>query len=341
MSQELDAQFFRRFSWIILVLFFISFTMVFLAREFGAQVVDRSADTLAERMAPVGQVNTDPDAPAMAAKALKTAQKEAATSVAAQAEAQAAELGAIAAEAQAAATQAQRDAEQALVAAAGGETALGANPGKAIYEQACFACHATPVLGAPVLGSKADWAPRLEKGFDMLFSNVIDGYTGENGIMPPKGGFAHLTDQNVRDALIFMLQESGGDALIPTNTESGDAPATEAVPETSSTASAAQVMPIAQATQQAPAPGEDLAKGKEVYDSACFICHTPGAAGAPKHGDSTAWAGRLDQGLPVLHDHAIKGYMGKAGLMPPKGGRVDLSDDDVKAAVAYMLAEVK
>ncbi len=305
MSQELDAKFFRRFSWIILVLFMIGFTMVFLAGEFGAQVKDSTADTLTDRMRPVGKVNTDLDAPNQAAEALKTVHhKVASTRV-----------------------------------TAGGALARHEtpNPGKVIYDQACFACHATTALGAPVLGAKDAWAPRFEKGFDMLFSNVIEGYTGETGIMPPKGGFTHLTDQNVRDALIFMLQESGGEALIPTGNastagERGAAPN----PMTVLSATTARVDQITTID-----PTEDLIKGKEVYDSACFICHTPGAAGAPKHGDSKSWAGRNEQDLAVLHDHAIKGYMGKSGLMPPKGGRVDLSDDDVKAAVAYMLDAIK
>lgn len=200
------------------------------------------------------------------------------------------------------------------------------DPGKAIYDQACFACHATPVLGAPVLGDVAAWEPRLEKGFDMLLSNVINGYTGENGVMPPKGGFMHLSDAQISEGLVYMLRASGGESLV------GAAPA-----EPQADATAAPEAPASSDDSSAAANGEDLLKGKEVYDSACFICHTPGAAGAPKHGDPESWDDRLAQGMGILNDHAIKGYMGKAGLMPPKGGRVDLSDEDVRAAVAFMV----
>ena len=83
------------------------------------------------------------------------------------------------------------------------------------------------------------------------------------------------------------------------------------------------------------------ADGQQVYQQACFACHGTGAAGAPKLGDKANWAPRIKQGMKVLSEHAIKGYQGKSGVMPPKGGRTDLSDDDVKAAVTYMVDQSK
>jgi len=62
-------------------------------------------------------------------------------------------------------------------------------------------------------------------------------------------------------------------------------------------------------------------------------------AGAPKVGDKAAWAARIAQGMSTLHQHAIKGYQGSAGVMPAKGGRADLSDDIVKAASEYMVSQ--
>ena len=82
-------------------------------------------------------------------------------------------------------------------------------------------------------------------------------------------------------------------------------------------------------------------EGQKTYQAACFACHGTGAAGAPKLGDKAAWKSRIAQGMGKLNDHAIKGFKGKTGFMPAKGGRADLSDDVVKAAVQYMVDQSK
>lgn len=76
--------------------------------------------------------------------------------------------------------------------------------------------------------------------------------------------------------------------------------------------------------------------GHEAFESVCKTCHGPGLAGAPKAGDKSAWAPRIAQGKATLYQHALNGFTGKAGVMPAKGGRVDLPDDLVKATVDYM-----
>jgi cytochrome c5 len=77
--------------------------------------------------------------------------------------------------------------------------------------------------------------------------------------------------------------------------------------------------------------------GNELFEQACKACHGAGIAGAPKAGDHAAWGPRIAKGKDVLYDHAIKGYTGSAGMMPAKGGRVDVSDDLVKQAVDHMI----
>ncbi|MCF6263282.1 MAG: c-type cytochrome [Xanthomonadales bacterium] len=82
-------------------------------------------------------------------------------------------------------------------------------------------------------------------------------------------------------------------------------------------------------------------KGASVYNGACAACHNLGVAGAPKLGDKAIWKARLALGEVTLIKHAIEGFQGDAGMMPPKGGRMDLSDEDVAAAVRFMLAEAE
>ena len=80
--------------------------------------------------------------------------------------------------------------------------------GPQVYNVACNTCHAAGVGGAPILGDKAGWAPRIAQGDDILNDHVINGYQGEVGYMPPKGGRLDLSDQEILDALAFMIEES-------------------------------------------------------------------------------------------------------------------------------------
>ena len=80
--------------------------------------------------------------------------------------------------------------------------------------------------------------------------------------------------------------------------------------------------------------------GEEVYNTACIACHMTGAGGAPLLGDFGAWEARLAQGKPLLVQRAVEGYIGEMGIMPAKGGRLDLSDQEVENAVTYMLDQL-
>ena len=74
--------------------------------------------------------------------------------------------------------------------------------------------------------------------------------------------------------------------------------------------------------------------GLQVYNEICVSCHAPpGIGGAPALGNRNAWSARIAQGMDTLIDHALHGYSGSTGIMPMKGGRIDLSDDEVIRAV--------
>ena len=79
------------------------------------------------------------------------------------------------------------------------------------------------------------------------------------------------------------------------------------------------------------------ADGKAVYERTCVACHASGVANAPKLGDKAAWAPRLAAGKDALVASVVKGK----GAMPPQAGAADLKDDDIKAAVDYMLVSAR
>src|SRR3569833_560598 len=146
--------------------------------------------------------------------------------------------------------------------------------------------------------------------------------------MPDKGGNPNLDDVVVARAVVYLANQSGAKFKEP---EVKAAPAAAAAP--ASTAPAAASAPASAASPSADA-------GKKLYESTCQACHAAGLAGAPKLGDKAAWAPRIQQGNATLYEHAIKGFQGKGGVMPPKGG-ASAPDDEVKAAVDYMAAASK
>jgi cytochrome c5 len=77
--------------------------------------------------------------------------------------------------------------------------------------------------------------------------------------------------------------------------------------------------------------------GTEMFEQTCSVCHGQGIAGAPKAGDKAAWGPRIAEGKAMLYEHALKGYQGKTGVMPPKGGRMDVPDALIKEAVDHMV----
>lgn len=86
-------------------------------------------------------------------------------------------------------------------------------------------------------------------------------------------------------------------------------------------------------------PVATVMSGPQVYNEACLMCHGSGIGGAPTLVDKESWVARIAQGNDTLYEHAIQGFTGQSGFMPPKGARMDLSDDEVKGAVDYMVDE--
>lgn len=120
----------------------------------------------------------------------------------------------------------------------------------------------------------------------------------------------------------------GPGAVIPTV----DAPApVQPVEDTS---------PAAAVPEAAPAVAQRAQNGEAVYKAACTACHGAGIAGAPKTGDAPAWEARLEQGMATMVKHAIEGFQGETGFMPARGGHMNLSDEQVREAVQYMVDQL-
>ena len=210
--------------------------------------------------------------------------------------------------------------------------------GNAVYAAVCAACHDSGAAGAPKLGENGTWGARLAQGYDTLVKHAIEGIRA----MPAKGGNPDLDDVEVARAVVFLANKSGASFKEPAAPAPAAAPAAapaEAAPATAPAAPPAATAPAAPAPAAAPAVAS-AETGKTLYNSACVACHGAGIAGAPKLGDKAAWTARIAQGNPTLYEHAIKGFQGKAGVMPPKGGST-APDADVKAAVDYMVLASK
>jgi cytochrome c5 len=116
--------------------------------------------------------------------------------------------------------------------------------------------------------------------------------------MPSHGGNPSLSDLEIARAVTYMVNQSGGKWIEPVS-------ATDLVAERS---------------------------GEAVVKAQCVKCHRQGVRGAPKIGDRDAWVQRMKQGLDVLVRSAIRGH----GGMPPRGGKADLTDNEVRSAIIFM-----
>jgi cytochrome c5 len=97
-----------------------------------------------------------------------------------------------------------------------------------------------------------------------------------------------------------------------------------------------RIKPVGTVVLAAAGAASGSLSGQQVFAQVCKTCHETGLAGAPKAGDKAAWAPRIAEGEKTLLQHAIAGYQGKTGVMPPKGGNPDLTDDEVHRAVVYL-----
>lgn len=166
--------------------------------------------------------------------------------------------------------------------------------GKEVVEATCASCHKTGEHGAPKIGDKQAWGKRASKGFASLTQSALKGIRQ----MPPHGANMALTDTEIKRAVAYMVNQSGGHWIEPT----------------SKTA-----LPVERT-------------GEQIVRAQCSKCHQKGVNGAPKIGDHDAWIPRLKDGLDPLVRSAINGH----GSMPARGGLANLTDSELRSAIIYM-----
>ncbi|MGW8309028.1 MAG: c-type cytochrome [Achromobacter pulmonis] len=225
--------------------------------------------------------------------------------------------------------------------------------GEQVFAAVCTACHTAGVAGAPKVGDNAAWAPFIQSGFDTMLNVALHGKGG----MPAKGGNPTLSDYEVARAVVYMANKSGGSLPEPAapaedgaKKEAEAAPAAAApvaaaapaaaAPAAAPAAAAAAPATAAAAPAAAPAPQQTAAvnpAGEKLYKSVCFACHATGVANAPKFGDKAAWEPYIKTGMDAMVKVAMQGKP----PMPPKGGAANASEDDIRAAVQYMVNAAK
>ena len=169
----------------------------------------------------------------------------------------------------------------------------GPRSGKAVVDDQCAVCHATGLNGAPRIGDAKAWAPRAQEGLSALTQRALEGVRK----MPPHGGKLSIPDLEIRRAITYMVNQSGG----------------------------RWAEPIDRRRALEKRSGESIVQGR------CVQCHGTGVGGAPKVGDQRAWVGRAKDGFDSLVQSAIRGH----GQMPARGGMADLTDAEMRDAVAF------
>lgn len=166
--------------------------------------------------------------------------------------------------------------------------------GKDVVDAVCSKCHATGAQGAPRIGDRPAWSKRASQGLSRLTDHALKGIRQ----MPAHGGSPDLTDLEIKRAITYMVNQSGGKWVEPISRKSPPAPRT----------------------------------GEEVVKAQCIKCHETGKGGAPRIGDRDAWIPRLKDGMDSTVRSAMKGH----GGMPARGGMADLTDSELRSAVIYL-----
>jgi cytochrome c5 len=208
--------------------------------------------------------------------------------------------------------------------------------GERVYQEVCKVCHEAGLVGAPKLGDKAAWAPRIKRGIDALYASAING----KDQMPPKGGNRNLSDIEVQRAVVYMANRAGA-KFNEAPAAPAPAAATASTPAAAATAPVAAITPPASAAAAAVKPGAplDLKAGEALMQKdGCAACHgIDKKIVGPAYLDVAAKYKGDAGALPKLTQKVKAGGAGVWGQVPmPPNPQVP--DDDIKALVSWILA---
>ncbi len=175
--------------------------------------------------------------------------------------------------------------------------APGDRSGKEVVERVCSICHGSGLDGAPRIGDAKAWEARSKRGLSRLTATALEGVRK----MPPHGGSLSINDIEMKRAITYMVNQSGGSWIEPIDRRH---------------------LPAARS-------------GEQIVKMQCVKCHGEGLNGAPKIGDKPAWIERARLGFDGVVRSAIQGH----GAMPARGGMANLTDAEMRSAVAYMFKE--
>jgi cytochrome c5 len=216
----------------------------------------------------------------------------------------------------------------------------GNQTGEQVYQAVCKTCHETDLAGAPKLGDKAAWAPRIKTGANALFTSAING----KNAMPPKGGNAALTDIELQRAVVYMANHAGASFKEPEAPAAAPAPAaatttTAAAPAAAAAPSPASAAPATPAPAAA-APGAplDMASATAMMQKdGCAACHAVDKKiVGPAYQDVAAkYKGDKDAAAKLVQ----KVKTGGSGVwgQVPMPANAQVPDADVKALVSWIL----
>ncbi|MDD5249066.1 MAG: c-type cytochrome [Rhodocyclaceae bacterium] len=180
---------------------------------------------------------------------------------------------------------------------------VGSRSGEVIFKTYCNACHGTgPGTASPPNVPKVGDKAAWAPRIGVGLDMLVKSAKAGKNAMPPKGG-SDATDEELARAIAYMADQSG-------------------------------------ANFKAPAAGEKIAgnerSGEQIAKTVCLKCHETGEKGAPKISDKAAWTQRGSKGIDALTTSVIRGH----GNMPARGGLADLTDPEVKSAIAYLFKQV-